>query len=63
MKNGTQSRMVLPKQMLGDKTELTLDTTFATVNSAAKGVMLGNLVLTIFFALSFKSMWYLLSVM
>jgi len=49
--------------MTKDGTEEALDNTHETAKSAAAGIVVGNIVLTLFFALSLKTMWYLLSVM
>ena len=43
--------------------EVALDKTLGSVEDAAKGMIVGNLIFTVFFAISFKSMWYLLGVM
>ena len=49
--------------MVNDATDVALDETHDAVKEAAQGVVFSNIVLTLVFALSFKTMWYLLSVM
>ena len=49
--------------MTGDETEVALGETYEAVESVAEGIVYSNILLTLFFALSFKSMWYLLSIM
>ena len=49
--------------MTGSDTEVAFDETYKAVENTAQSVVFGNIVVTLLFALSFKSMWYLLSIM
>ena len=45
--------MGLPKQLTGDDTEEALQTTYKLVEKTTESLIFGNIVLTLFFALSF----------
>lgn len=63
IEEGTQVKRVIPRQLLGDKFEEIAITIHDSLQETAGFLVVGNVFLTIFIALSLKSMWHLLNVM
>ena len=59
----TLFKLVVPRQFSNEDTEVALVETYEKMENVANSFVVGNILLTIFFGLSFKAFWYLVSVM